>query len=96
MSKKINLNINFSQNDGNKQIFYTDYNLMADVPETADQEITIHSESSFKGSIKELKNTFMYVEKYIYSFIRNETYESMQEKIENIMKSQTNDNENNN
>ena len=111
MSKKINLNINFSQNNGDKQVFYTDYNLMADIPDNASDDITIHSESSFKGSVKELKNTFIHFEKYIYSIIKDdlvssttresaipskdkaeaenpEFYESIQEKIENLMKSQ--------
>jgi hypothetical protein len=111
MSKKINLNINFSQNNDDKQVFYTDYNLMADIPDNASDDLSIHSESSFKGSVKELKNTFIHFEKYIYSIIKDdlvssatrespipskdkvgdktqEFYELIQEKIENLMKSQ--------
>ena len=111
MSKKINLNINFSQNNDDKQVFYTDCNLMADIPANASDDLSIHYESSFKGSVKELKNTFIHFEKYIYSIIKDdlvssatresaipskdkvgdktqEFYELIQEKIENLMKSQ--------
>ncbi len=95
MSKKIHFNIDFSQSEGDKQIFYSDYRIIADIPENLNEDLSVHTESCFKGNVKELKNTFQTIAKYIYSIIKDnessetpEFYESIQEKIENLMKSQ--------